>query len=149
MSQIIVRFSANHLPLSWAIRARTWSKYSHVDFVLPNGKFLGAIPVGGVCIHENHHSTEDYFKLDITTEQAEHIMTNAVAQIGKPYDFWGIFGFAFNRKWQEDDKWFCSEFAAACIQPVIPLFNEQACKISPRDLSINSLFKRIEKDELI
>jgi len=140
-----VRFSANHLPFSWVIRARTWSKYSHIDFVLPNGKFMGAVPLGGVCIHEHRYPTEDYFEVDVTEEEATTILNFAYDQLGKPYDFMGIFGFATNRDWQEDDKWFCSEYVAGAIQKVVPLFNEETYKVSPRDLSINVLFKKVEK----
>lgn len=149
MKNIYVRFSANYLPLSWAIRARTWSKYSHVDFVLPEGKFLGAIPTGGVCVHEHKYPIEDYFKLEVTEEQFDLIMGNAWGQLGKPYDFMGIFGFALNRDWQEDDNWFCSEFLAGSIQPVIKLFNEEAYKIAPRDIAIHHLFIKVTKDEVI
>lgn len=38
-------------------------------------------------------------------------------QIGKPYDFTGAFGLSLSpdRKWQEDDKWFCHELCAATL----------------------------------
>lgn len=149
MKYIVVRFSANHLPLSWAIRARTWSKYSHVDFVVEDGKYLGAIPFGGVCYHEHRYPTEDYFVLEVSEKQRLDIMDFAHSQVGKPYDFMGIFGFAINRKWQDDDKWFCSEYISGAIQPVIKLFNEEAFRISPRDVSIHHLFKKVTKDEAI
>ena len=148
-NRIIVRFSANHLPLSWAIRFRTWSKYSHVDFVMPDGKLLGAIPNGGVCIHEHRQPVEDFFELEVTPEQYTQIMNNAMSQIGKPYDFAGLFGYAIERNWQDSTNWFCSEYIAGTIQPVIKLFNEEPFKISPRDLSIHAAFKKLLNYELI
>ena len=141
---LLLRFSANHLPLSWAIRARTWSKYSHVDFVIDKekGLYLGAIPLYGVSIHTSNQSVEDFFKLEVTEEQHNEILERAKREIGKPYDYWGLFGFALHRNWQENDKWFCSEYVAAMIQPTVKLFNEEPQKISPRDLSIHgSLIK--------
>ena len=147
-TKIIVRFSANPLPLSWAIRFRTWSKYSHVDFVLDKNLYLGAIPIGGVCKHSHRYPVEGYFELDVTKEQYEKIMDNAHAQIGKPYDFKGLFGYAQERDWQEDDAWFCSEYVAGAIEPVIRLFNEDTFKISPRDLSIHGAFKKVDYETL-
>lgn len=32
-------------------------------------------------------------------------------QLGKPYDWTGVGGLGFNRNWQDDDKWYCSELA--------------------------------------
>lgn len=142
---LIIRFSSNFGLFSWAIRARTWSKYSHVDIVLDHKTYLGAIPSRGVCIHEEEYPLQDFFEVEVTPLQYDKILLNAVSQLGKPYDFAGIFGFAIDRDWQEDDKWFCSEFIAASIQPIVPLFNEEAFKISPRDLSIHTKFKKIEK----
>jgi uncharacterized protein YycO len=138
-----VRFSANNLPFSWAIRVRTWSPYSHVDFILPNGKYLGAVPFKGVVIHDHTYPVEAFFEVEVTEEQHEKILKYALDQVGKGYDYVGIFGYAIERNWQEDDKWFCSEFVAAAIQQVIPLFNEVPSKISPRDLAILSQFVKV------
>lgn len=143
-TKVVVRFSANPWPLSWAIRFRTWSKYSHVDFVVGDGHYLGALPFTGVCRHTHNYPTEDYFVLDVTPEQHKEIMDRALAQIGKPYDFKGLFGYAFKRNWQEDDSWFCSEYVSGVIQPTIKLFNEEPRKISPRDLSIHGAFRKVD-----
>lgn len=142
-TKIIIRFSSAHNPVSWAIRVRTWSRYSHVDFVLPGGLFLGAIPLKGVSIHTTRRPVEDYFELSVTPEQYRQIMDNAYSQMGKPYDYAGLFGFAVNRNWQDAFKWFCSEYIAGSINPVIKLFNELAYKISPRDLSIHHLLNKL------
>ena len=41
----------------------------------------------------------------------------AKTQVGKSYDFKGAFGIALSpdRKWNEDDSWFCHEFCAAFL----------------------------------
>lgn len=146
-NKVIIRMSSNYLPFALAIKARTWSKFSHVDFVLPDGKFLGAIPLGGVCVHRHRYPIEEYFELDVSKAEAKEIWENAVKHIGKPYDFIGILGFATNRDWQEEDSWFCSEYVAGCVQPVKPMFNELPSRISPRDLAIHVLLKKIDIPE--
>ena len=41
----------------------------------------------------------------------------ARSQVGRKYDFAGAFGIALapDRRWQEDDAWFCHELCAATI----------------------------------
>lgn len=46
-------------------------------------------------------------------EGPEAIVESALAQKGKPYDFWALIGWPFHRNWQSTDAWFCSEFVAA------------------------------------
>lgn len=136
-----VRFSANNGIFSRLIRFVTWSKYSHFDFVLPDGSYLGALVKEGVCIHNHKQPVELFCKVDVTEEEAEKILEFAKKQIGKKYDFTGILGFGFRRgNWQDDDSWFCSELGAAAIQSVKRIFNEDAYRISPRDLEIHSIF---------
>ena len=35
------------------------------------------------------------------------------SQIGKPYDWTGVLGLGFNRNWQEESRWYCSELTAS------------------------------------
>lgn len=144
MTSLLLRFSANPWPFSVAIRMRTWSKYSHVDFVLEDGKFMGALPFGGVQIHEHRYPVEAYFKIEMPQEKVDAILEAAKALLGTPYDFWGIFGYAFIRDWQEPDKFFCSEYVAAMIQPHFNLYNETPSKITPRDLSIHGALELLQ-----
>lgn len=40
----------------------------------------------------------------------------ARSQIGKPYDVFALAGMALWGDWQEDDRWYCSEYMAGAIQ---------------------------------
>lgn len=152
-TNLVFRFSANKLPFSALIRAATWSKYSHVDLVLEPGLYFGAVPFKGVCKHHKNYSTEHLFELALPTND-EHsldiqmkIRRWILSQEGKHYDWSGIFGFATHRDWEEEDSWFCSELMAAGINNFFPMFNEEAHRISPRDLAIHGVLKRLTLDE--
>lgn len=60
------------------------------------------------------------------------------AQIGKPYDKPGIFGFATGRDWREPDSWFCSELQAAALEHagICPPLFAPANKITPSGLAV-------------
>ena len=142
---ITLQFSTtNHLS-SKAIRFFTWSWASHVDFVLPSGKLLGALAEqdgGGVKIHD----AQGYTRTErFTVDAPESIINIAKTQIDKPYDWSGIFGLVLrNRNWESDDKWFCSELVAwAFKQAGYPLLHETSFRITPRDLLISPLLKPI------
>ena len=146
---ITLQFSSAKVNSSRLIRFLTWSWASHVDFVLPDGKLLGALAVeggGGVQIHELH-KPEYYTRVErFEIDAPESVIDFAMTQIGKPYDWAGIFGvIARNRNWEEDDKWFCSELAAWAFQKAgLPLLNEVSYRITPRDLLISPLLKPVE-----
>lgn len=58
---------------------------------------------------------QTWYDFDHTPEQALRIALFAAAQIGKPYDWKGIWGFATRNDWENPDKWFCSELASAAL----------------------------------
>ena len=61
-----------------------------------------------------HYKTVDYHRVVVPDEQAARDF--AEAQLGKSYDIAAIFGIIFQqRRWQEDDKWFCSELVEAIL----------------------------------
>lgn len=62
----------------------------------------------------------------------------AKQQLGKPYDWGGVFGFmAPNRNWQQDDKWFCSELVAAtALAGKTNLLNRNSSRIVPGVLEL-------------
>ena len=143
---IIVRLSANKGPFSVGIRFMTWCDYSHVDFLLRDGTYLGAIPFPGVCVHGMTYSTEAFYRYECDEETSQKIIDFANSQIGKHYDYSGIVGFAARRDWQEEDSWFCSELIASAFNKSnVKIFDENAFKISPRDIAVNPLFKQIDK----
>ncbi len=146
---ITLQFSSTNALASRAIRFFTWSWASHVDFVLPNGKLYGALGAergGGVKIHDlqkpKHYTRIERYEIDAP----DSVIDFALSQEGKPYDWAGVLGFVTrNRHWEEEDKWFCSELAAWSFQKAgVPLLNETSFRVTPRDLLISPLLKKIE-----
>lgn len=68
---------------------------------------------------------------------AAAVVAAARSQVGKPYDWLGVAGIGFRRRWQDEDAWFCSELVAwAFAEAGTPLFREHAWRITPRDIFI-------------
>lgn len=132
---ITLQFSAQNDIASWAIRRFTWSQYSHVDLVLPDGSLLGARTAAGVSIapaHPCHRAAR------FTVDAPDEVLAIAKGQIGKPYDWSGIFGMISRSDWQQPDQWFCSELVAWAFQQAgMPLINAQTHRITPRDLLLS------------
>lgn len=144
--KIRLRLSSSRDAIGYAIKLFTWSEWTHVDFLLDDGRYLGAIPLKGVIIHTLPADRERFLEIDVTKRQHDKILEFAMAQLGKPYDYSAIFGFLLRRNWQEDDSWFCSELVATSfIAAGKRLFDETANKISPRDISINAAFREIPR----
>lgn len=143
---ITLQFSTTNQIGSKAIAFVTWSWASHVDFVMPDGSLYGALALengGGVQFHpveKNYSRVERY-----TVDAPDDVLKYALEQKGKPYDWTGILGIlARNRRWEEDDSWFCSELVAYSFAKAgVPLLNETSYRITPRDLLISPLLKRI------
>lgn len=138
---ITIQFSTSRGLASAAIRTFTWSQYSHVDFVLPDGRLLGARMNGGVQIRP-----KDYEKFTAVkryqVDAPESVLDFAYSQIGKPYDWRGILNFGLHRDWRESDCWFCSELVLWCFdQAGHPLLNPavDVRRLTPRDNTLSPL----------
>jgi len=108
--------------LSWAIKFRTLSIYSHV-----------AIEIDGI-VYESWQGKKNngvvksnnpltYHKKGTKIETILVPMEKWLVwkeflelQVGKKYDYKAIFNFAFNWKKQNPDRWFCSELASTFFQ---------------------------------
>lgn len=137
---ITLQFSSQNKIGSKLIQWFTWSKYSHVDFVLPDGRLLGARG-DGVKIREPYYVDK---KLICTVDAPESVLDYALSQKGKDYDYSALFGFILNRKIEDNSKWFCSELVAwAFRQAGVDLLNySDEYRITPRDLLLSPLVKR-------
>lgn len=126
---ITLRFSTNEHDLTgFLIRSFTWSPYSHVDIVFPGEGLLGAHPGGVQMLPDDYEPTAKVLYLrTMMTQEQEHMARDFWRrQIGKPYDYKAVAGNIFHRDWKSDDKWFCSELAAAGFSLVgFPLLNEK------------------------
>ncbi len=138
---IIIQAATENTIGSALIRWFTWSSYSHVDFVLPDGRLLGARLKGGVQIREPGYANFTKTKRFVI-DGPDSILDWAKSQVGKPYDWRAIVAFAYHHDWKSRDAWFCSELvAAACLDNGIRLLNEQVNRVTPGQLIESPLIK--------
>lgn len=111
-----------------------------MEFVLDDGTTLGAHADGGVRVRPIDYckpSRDERFRIPVTFEQKEKILTFVHEQCGKPYDFLAIAGILFHRDWRKSNRWFCSELVAAAFEavghPIVNAPNGKVNRISPRD----------------
>lgn len=134
---ITLRFSGGLGIAGRVIQAATWSWCSHVDFVLPDGRLLGAVPGQGVCIRAPEADADrvELYQADVP----DWAVAYAKSQLGRPYDWGGILGWALHRDWQCMDRWFCSELVAwSCQSASTPLLRTDAAwRVTPRDLLLS------------
>ncbi|AOE92037.1 hypothetical protein CJO93_23135 (plasmid) [Ralstonia solanacearum] len=138
MSGVQILFTATNGPLSWAIRACTWSEWSHVALVVGDhviesmpGHGVRRVPLAGAIQHANR-----YELVTLPAQDPERIIAVAASQIDRPYDYSAVLGIGLHRDWQEDDAWFCSELIAWAFQQAgAPLFRA-ACmrRVTPQHL---------------
>lgn len=120
-----------------AIRAVTWSKYSHVALVDGDEAIEATWPVVRVApLAEVIAAHSDHVIVDLPCFSPAEVIQAARSQVGKPYDLTALFGLLMHRDWQEDDRWFCSELVAwAFAQGGSPLFRPDAMhRITPQHL---------------
>jgi hypothetical protein len=76
----------------------------------------------------------------VTTTLQQDIESFARAQVGKPYDFGGLYGFLARKNWAKAEKWFCSELVSAAFAcSGAPLLRLEPHKTSPGDLRTSPL----------
>lgn len=111
---------------SAVIRFWTQSQWSHVDLIIPEYGYLGARP-DGVEIRP-----WDYCKptkstigtIDCSEDATTKIISAALTQLGKPYDWLDILGIVLRQDWEERNAWICSRlFFWVCLQGGIQLQN--------------------------
>ena len=96
------------------------SLWSHVEFILPDGTFLGARASGGIQIRAadyikpNKIKRQREYAIPISEDSLESILSFGLSQIGKSYDFTDILGIAAHTSWHNSNEWICSEFVTAC-----------------------------------
>lgn len=133
-----VLFTRSHALGSVLLRTALWSPWSHCalvdgDTVIEAAAFDGvrASPLADLLAHATKAA------MIVLPGEPEKVIAAARSQIGKPYDWAGVLGFGFRRRWQDDDAWFCSELVAwAFAEAGTPLFREHAWRITPRDIYI-------------
>ncbi len=141
---IRLRFTRDAGFTPWVIRSYTWCDWDHVEVALPDGRYLGARPAGGVMVRANNYKgplAQAFGDILANDTETKQIMDFLYAQCGKPYDWTAILGIASHRDWRQSDSWICSELIAAAVESTsVRLFNgANANRFSPRDIYINAL----------
>jgi hypothetical protein len=142
---ITLQFSTSKGWASALIRWETWSKYSHVDLVMPDGRLLGARLDGGVQIREMNYA--DFTKIkrmvaSVTNSQGIMLYALAHKQLGLPYQKKSILGFAIRKDGASTGSWFCSELIAWLFDKIgHPLTFKPVNRVSPEDLIVSPQLK--------
>jgi uncharacterized protein YycO len=126
-----LRFSLSIQPFSLITAVVLGCKYGHVEFVLPDGKLLASLP-SGVVIRD---VPKDDIYAKTYTLDIDNGYEYALSQLGKPYDWLAVVGLPFDRDWQDDNSWFCSELClTSLVKAGFPKSPNLEYKVSPHDL---------------
>lgn len=126
--------------ISALIRWQTWSRYSHVAAVLPDGSVIEAWPGKGV--HRRPFWSDitgiEFFKIVDPRYSPERAQEFLHEQIGQGYDYLGVLRFLSRRR-KSNDKWFCSEliFRAASAGGALLLRRIAPPQVSPGIFSLS------------
>ena len=137
MNTVTLVFSRKHHIGSLLLRAFLWSEWSHVAIV-DGEDVIEAAAGAGVRrrpLAEMLAESSEFVIVILQAPNAQAVVAAAASQIGKPYDWMGVLGIGFRRRWQQNDSWFCSELVAWAFHTAgCPLFRIDAWRITPRDL---------------
>lgn len=135
MEYIDVIFSRSRHPASYAIRAFTWSRWSHVAAIMPGEhEVIESLSKKGVVVSPLWDFKERYpefytARVPVRSRRAAYLFLRK--QLGKPYDMTAILSMPLRRDWQETDSWFCSELVAGAMN----LYRKDYVKrITPEDI---------------
>lgn len=150
---VILRFSASRSRSARAIQLWTWSWPSHVDFELPDGTLLGAVPGQGVSLRKidgtagklGREIRVERYAVHLPLIASTTVIEQAMGQLGKPYDWKAIGGMLLRHDWQSEDKWFCSELVTWSFKQAghSILQADHLNRITPRDLLLSTQLRPI------
>jgi uncharacterized protein YycO len=120
--------------------------FSHVDAIDRDGYLwgsrsdrVGGMPPGFQRRPPNYERWRErrVLSLKTTPAQARAYWDFLCAQVGKPYDYTAIWGFAAGRNWRDTRHWFCSEVQAAAGEAalIVPTLWIPENKIMPGTLA--------------
>lgn len=122
---------------SLILRTFLWSAWSHCALISEWGDWIIEASPRGVRVRPLGAMQAEASKWEIIELPGDAAAAWAAAdtQRGKPYDWGGVLGIAFRRRWHHRKRWFCSELIAwACAQAGRPLMRGETYRITPRDL---------------
>ena len=121
------------------IRWKTKSQWSHVGIVdLKRQVVFEAVWPDGVVqtpLDKVIARSNEWECRELPVEHYGPAIAYMVSQLGKPYDTLGVLGLGFNRNWQDDKKWWCSEYVAmTALQGGNKRFSGNLHTITPQDV---------------
>lgn len=131
-----VVFSRNHTPGSILLRAALWSPWSHCALV-DGDTVIEAAAFHGVRERPLRDFMADATKAAVLALPGDPgaVIAAARSQLGKPYDWLGVAGIGFRRRWQDEDAWFCSELVAWAFEAAgAPLFRTGYWRVTPQTI---------------
>ena len=114
-------FSSNLNPFGFLIRLLTLSRWSHVDVII-HGQAVGANFWKGVIempLKERKAKSDSWaiYEMDVIDfDTVDNVHRTVLSQLGKKYDYLGIFGYLARSDWQDTNRWFCSELVLWAFQ---------------------------------
>lgn len=146
MAYIKIRFITDENIISKMIEIDTFSEWSHVEFILADGTYLGARASGGVEIRPANYCKpilERRYSIPCTDEAYEKIISFATSKIGTSYNFLDIIGLFLHADLTSAGKEICSMFVIqAMIAGGIQMLNvlpKYTNLITPEMLHLSSL----------
>jgi uncharacterized protein YycO len=145
-------FSHGNDLISRLIRWQTRGDYSHVAIELENATIIEAWHKGGVLHHPDAAAfakihpgaiVTPFTIRDISSKKMTKARNFLLGEVGKPYDFRAVFRFVSRVPATKNNRWFCSELAAAAFAHAgMPLLHQEPEHISPRDLAMSPFLCR-------
>ena len=136
---ISVILCRKHALGTMVLRAFLWSRWSHCAIV-DGDHVVEAVFWHGVRrrpLADLLAESSKWVRIELPARNPKAVLAAARSQIGKPYDWKGVLGIGFRRRWQDEAAWFCSELPAwAFAEAGEPLFRADAYRITPRDIEL-------------
>lgn len=131
-----VIFTRNNWPASILIRVLTASRWHHCGIVIGN-HVVEASAWGGVRkVPLGEFKTRGKWAIyDVPLTNEESMCEWLSQQLGKPYDWLGVFGLVLSHNWHKENRWYCSELVAAAAEKGGTQLVRRSLKgVTPRDL---------------
>lgn len=141
---ITLRFVSHPGLFNWACTIAQYGFWgTHVEAVMPDGTYLGAISDGVKARDPGYDKgtfkQEVFVDVRATADQEEIFYAFVESQIGKPYDLWAILAYFWpSRDWQSFDAWYCSELLGTGLAE---------CGILPKEMAVK--FSRVTVRDLL
>ena len=119
------------------IKKWTKSPYYHVEMIVDKTWISTNSDKGAVYFNKLQPLSEKYTYIDIKVDgrKVKKMMKFAEKQIGKKYDWLGIFfSQAFKKNIEDKNKWFCSEIVAEMLKILGFELEKESNEYSPGDL---------------